>query len=131
MNIQQSLENMVRLKDIKGLTMELNTKDIKRRIYVINALGRTKDPRAVQILMKALMYGKYGVQEQAVKSLALIGNKDSIIVLIKNFHGTSGKTCLNAIVKIGKPAVPYLIKAINTKNLFLSIKAIEALVPNK
>lgn len=123
----ESLEKLDSSKDISNLISKLNAMDWKIRYKAAKALGRIKDSRAVDSLVKALGDGRLEVQKESAKSLGRIGDKRAIEPLIKNLSSLSGKDCLQALVNIGKPAIPYLIKAINSRNKYIRWKAIKAL----
>lgn len=90
-------------------------------------IAKMEQLRDINGLIKALTDENYEIQKRAAKSLAEIGDINAIEPLIKNLSGPIGNACLKALVNFGKPAVPYLIKAIDTRDLYLHVKAIQAL----
>lgn len=125
-NIHKSVET--ELEDVEVLIAKMKSVDWKVRLYAINSLAKMVEKQvALKAIIRALFDGKIEVQKAAVKSLGESNNNLAIVALIKNLNSSIAQDCLRSLVKINKPAVPFLIKTLGVRDKYIRWKSIKAL----
>jgi HEAT repeat protein len=130
MHLQEvDVESVVANKDIGGLikTLDYSIPQVKDR--VIQALVEIGKP-AVQPLILALNDDKSNVREAAAETLGRIEDPVSVEPLIQRLQDEDIGIRIvigNALTKIGKPAVPALVRMLTDKNADVRKTAAETL----
>jgi HEAT repeat protein len=124
-------------KNVKGLIKALDyDRDVKVRVAAARALGRSKDPRAVDPLLTALkdLVGEFReAAVQALDTLKWTPDKSEGGIAYWIQKGTNEKSqpirqsAINALVQIGEPAVGPLIAELKSDNWASSSNAATAL----
>ena len=108
----------------------LAMKDEAARSHAIKALGKTKDPRAVDPLISALEDKAQGVRFRAAESLGDIMDVRAIYPLMTTLADRDRwvrTVAARSLAKIGTPAAEHLLSALKDKNSKIRIGAAEAL----
>ena len=111
--------------DITPLIEALGDKDVNVRYAATDALVRIGKP-AVQPLIRALKYKEWYVRKRAAYILGKIGDKRAIRPLIEALRDEDADVryaATEALVRIGKPAVQPLIKALKYKEWYVRKRA--------
>ena len=92
------------------------------RSNVVEALGRSKDPRVVESLIRLLKDPYWYVRGKAAEALGEVGNERGIAPLIEALDSGEDwslfvrRNAASALVKIGRPALKALEKALEDRN---------------
>lgn len=113
------------------LVQALKHEDLNIRREAARNLGERKDVRAVEPLMRALLDEYGSVRYVAIEALGEIGDAKAVELLIQLPLGydyeDERKAAVEALVKIGKPAVEPLIQALKNENAYIRSGASECL----
>lgn len=108
---------MTSKSDIDGWLADLQGDDYEKRQNAIQALGRSRDKRAVQPLVQILRSGHRYERQAAVQALGQIGKVDAVDALVEvlsNSDHTLRMHAAEALGKIGSPrAVEPLVNLLN------------------
>ena len=117
------IEAMEAHHDLEGLIAALgNEADIGMCYGAAYALGRLKDPRAVELLIEALSKGSELQRSFAAFALGEIGDPIAIESLIEALADPAGDIHWNAadaLVHIGSPAVEPLLAALRNRHQWM------------
>ena len=102
-------------KDVEGLIKALGHRDEYVRENAVRALGEIGNARAIEGLIKALDDSDWPVREAAAEELGKIGDPRAVEHLIKALDDDIDVRlkAVEALGKIGEPAVEGLIKALD------------------
>jgi HEAT repeat protein len=109
-------------KNIKNLTSE----DIETRVQAAKKLGESKDPKAVDPLVKALNDEDSDVRKAVANALGKIGDARSVEPLINRLYDEDSevvKAALRALVNIGIPSIEPLARLLRTATTQIRILA--------
>lgn len=138
-SIKPNVKILKEKRDVEGLieTLKDNHSPVREREEAARALGEIGEP-AVKPLIEALEDENLLVQEWAIKALGKIGDAKAVKPLIESISRTQHirfrpvvqldillVKAVEALVKIGEPAVKPLIKAL--KDEFVRAEAAQAL----
>lgn len=105
---------------VKMLIQSLNSENVKLRCHVAYILGKIKDPRAFEsLLLKAIKDSAQIVRYDAILALGDLGDIRAIEPLIQIMLSEDiilSSAAAMALVKIGSPAIPSLIKLLKDMN---------------
>jgi HEAT repeat protein len=127
------IEKMKAERDVEGLIKALNDKYWvvrEKAVLALGYIGYMGDPRAVKPLTRALRDKDYRVRGKAAEVLGEMVDASlikSFIQALKDKEGSTSRFAKKALVKIGKPAVEPLIKALKDKYWAVREKAAWAL----
>ena len=127
------MHNLQENQDVEGLIKALDYKDdYEIRSKAAKALGDIGDKKAVEPLIQALRDEYFHVRLEAVKALAKIADERTIKAFISVFENEKEvswvlDSAIEALVKIGKPTVEPLIKALKHKSWSVRWGAVETL----
>lgn len=126
----------VLMEILKEKPKDYYTKESGARRDAAAALGKIGDRQAVPVLIEALKDKDDYVRWYAAEALGRIGDERAVPALIKAYD-IAGKeppeqsipsyAVTEALKRTGKPAIPYLIKALKSKNENTRIVAAEVL----
>ncbi|MDD5746077.1 MAG: HEAT repeat domain-containing protein [Candidatus Omnitrophica bacterium] len=123
-----SIEALGELKDTQAvpvLVEAFKNKDYQKREAAARALGKIKDTRSAQALIEALGDGDSNVRAAVALALDSLGWKD--FSLNNQINYFIAKQDYDALVKVGKPAIPALILALKDENYYVRASAAEVL----
>ncbi|MFH1860828.1 MAG: HEAT repeat domain-containing protein [bacterium] len=101
------------------VTVAMEDKNEDVRVYASNALGKIDDDEVIKFLMIALDDSNPDIQFNAALALGERGYIEGIRLLIEYLNAKDSsirKIVINRLTKIGKIAIPELIKAMGHKN---------------
>jgi len=102
----------------RGLDEMVEAMELRSRVVragVAEALGLSRDPRAVPPLVEASRDPVGAVRREAARGLGLLGDpwaKDALIVVLGDSDAGAARAAVEALVAIGEPAVPPLCTAL-------------------
>ncbi|MFH2137029.1 MAG: HEAT repeat domain-containing protein [Candidatus Omnitrophota bacterium] len=128
---EKAMKKLIRLEKaaVIPLISLLSSRYAHLRWQAVEALGKIKDSRAIPLLIDKLDDPEAKVVEKSIIALACIGGK-SISYLGEQFINCASDKrdkILTVLVKIGAPAVPEIIKMLNSRNGDIRWRAIKAL----
>ncbi len=133
-----ALESLVEIGEpaVPALINALRDTNLYVRQYSVEVLGRIKDQRAVDPLINALKDADYPeVQYSLTKALGELGNPKAIeplmwVVHNKFYYFVDIRGAAEALVKIGGPAISYLINVLRFNDSSLIIDNIVPVLKN-
>jgi HEAT repeat protein len=125
------VENLKSKRDIKGLEKALTyQQDENIRSSAAKALGELKSMQSVESLITTLKDNEWHVRKAAATALGQIGDARAVYPLISTHkHVDVRNAAIDALAKIGVPAVESLLTAINNEHKEIDLRrmAISAL----
>jgi HEAT repeat protein len=131
---EAAAENLMALGEpaVPGLSLVLTSEDSDARWWAVRALAEIPGPAAAQALLSALSDPDEDVRVCAVMGLgerreADPSSMDQLYALLRQSNAYVGGHISDAFSKIGEPAVPTLIQALEDKIPAVRVQAARAL----